>query len=322
MLSIIIPVKNMEKYISKAISSVVNDNNILKEVIVVDFGSTDNTIKIVEKEIIKSKKIKLYKIGDKNVCDARNYGLEKSKSEYVTFLDADDWTDYQYYDNIVREMKKIHAHIGFSDYLFIDELTDNIPFKTSFDSKITKKINKNYLQLISQNKFNSECWNKVYEKKFINKHKILFDSKDGVNGEDLLFNAIAFDYNPKLIYVKSNYYYHLVRVSSLGGQKRNLTDRFIYLCDYIANNCNYDKYGISTVFGTLMMQDLKKQLDFNDFLNIYQKYRKYRKFKKYALFNIILNRVTLKRKVVMFLLLINCPKIVYNKLVKENAKQN
>lgn len=87
-LSIIIPTYNREKYIEECIQTAAMQCNYDNEIIVVDDGSTDNTIRILENSAIKVKILRQKHLG---ACAARNYGLQNAVGEYITFLDSDDY---------------------------------------------------------------------------------------------------------------------------------------------------------------------------------------------------------------------------------------
>lgn len=87
--SIVIPVYNGEKYLSKCLDSVINQTYDDYEIIIVDDGSTDNTKKIIMS--YKNDKIKYFYKENGGVSDARNYGISKVSGEYFMFVDADDY---------------------------------------------------------------------------------------------------------------------------------------------------------------------------------------------------------------------------------------
>lgn len=87
--SVVIPLYNKEKHIKKTIKSVLNQEFKDFEIIVVNDGSTDNSLKKVEE--LKDSRIIVYCIENQGVSHARNYGIKKAKSDYICFLDADDF---------------------------------------------------------------------------------------------------------------------------------------------------------------------------------------------------------------------------------------
>jgi glycosyltransferase involved in cell wall biosynthesis len=89
-ISIIVPTYNSSAFIEESIRSIINNTSCYdKEIVVVDDGSTDNTIKIL-KPYIKNQHIRYYYKDNGGAASARNYGIHKSKGKYIGFLDADD----------------------------------------------------------------------------------------------------------------------------------------------------------------------------------------------------------------------------------------
>lgn len=111
LLSIVIPAYNAEKYIKNCIESITSQNIDDYEIIVVDDGSTDNTIPIVEELTKSNKKIKLYKQNHKFAGAARNLGISKACGKYIHFVDADDWLEPNCYSIVLKDIitKKIRC---------------------------------------------------------------------------------------------------------------------------------------------------------------------------------------------------------------------
>jgi glycosyltransferase involved in cell wall biosynthesis len=99
--SIIIPLYNKEHYILNALNSVVNQNFTDFEVIIIDDGSTDNSLDIVSN--IEDNRIRIFKQENRGAAFTRNRGIEKSKGEYIALIDADDY----WYPNHLSELKKL-----------------------------------------------------------------------------------------------------------------------------------------------------------------------------------------------------------------------
>ena len=92
--SIIVPVYNVEKYLEKCLESILNQTFKDFEAIIVNDGSTDNSQEIIDKYVNKDQKIfKSFKKENGGLSDARNFGIERAKGEYIVFLDSDDYID-------------------------------------------------------------------------------------------------------------------------------------------------------------------------------------------------------------------------------------
>lgn len=118
MVSIIIPAYNAEFFIEKTITSVLNQTYINWELIIINDGSTDSTIEKVNPFL--SDKIVLYSQVNKGVSAARNFGLTKSKGEYIAFLDADDYWLPENLDLKINLLIKSNADFVFSNFIKCD----------------------------------------------------------------------------------------------------------------------------------------------------------------------------------------------------------
>lgn len=103
MISVIIPVYNVEQYLRQCIDSVLAQTYSSIEIILIDDGSTDSSGTICE-EYRKNKSIKVFHTTNRGLSAARNFGIEKSTGEYIYFLDSDDWIDA---DFLEKAMEKI-----------------------------------------------------------------------------------------------------------------------------------------------------------------------------------------------------------------------
>lgn len=93
LISIIIPVYNVEKYVEKCVNSALKQTYQNLEIILIDDGSTDNSGKICEKLSSNDNRIKVFHKKNGGLSDARNYGIERATGNYIMFIDSDDWIE-------------------------------------------------------------------------------------------------------------------------------------------------------------------------------------------------------------------------------------
>lgn len=103
-ISIIIPVYNGEKYLSKCLDSIINQSYSQYEIIIIDDGSIDNSLSIAYSYMQKYDFIRVYSNKNKGVSFSRNLGIQKASGNYITFIDCDDWIEkdflYHFVENI------------------------------------------------------------------------------------------------------------------------------------------------------------------------------------------------------------------------------
>lgn len=213
-ISIIIPIYNCSKFISRCIDSILIQKFNNYEIILIDNGSTDDSGKICD--FYEKKYNFIHVIHQKNsgVSSARNMGLNRAIGEYICFLDADDYIDdgyFKYINEILSKNEKIELlNFGFYSDVENDKLEKKSSDKISYKSKLYKnhdEIKKDFINLWD-NTMLYNIWNKVYLRKIICDNDIKFSSYNW--GEDVEFNRI---YLAKIntLYNLSDCYYHYIR---------------------------------------------------------------------------------------------------------------
>lgn len=171
-LSIIVPVYNAEKYLEKCINSIFSNNDNTFEVIIINDGSKDKSLKIIKEFMEKYNNIVLIDNSNRGVSYSRNIGIKKSTGDYIMFVDADDELTESWFDEIKDDIDYKNDIIYFSQY----------------DLKSNKN---NLLEYIVGCNNNNICiagpYSKVFKKSVIEENAIYFN-EEIINGEDMLFN--------------------------------------------------------------------------------------------------------------------------------------
>lgn len=102
LVSVILPVYNVEDYLVKCLDSVIGQSYTNLEIILVDDGSTDSSGKICDEYARKDERIRAYHKKNGGLSDARNFGIEKSAGEYLAFIDSDDYVDRDYIELLIN----------------------------------------------------------------------------------------------------------------------------------------------------------------------------------------------------------------------------
>lgn len=116
---IVVPIYNVEKYLNRCLNSIINQSYRNIEIILVNDGSTDSSEKICIEYQKKDKRIKYFYKKNGGLSDARNYGIDKCTSDYICFVDSDDFISKDYVKKLYKNMKENKVEISYcSSYRF------------------------------------------------------------------------------------------------------------------------------------------------------------------------------------------------------------
>lgn len=227
-LSVIIPVYNVEKYIGECLDSVVNQSigidNI--EVIVVNDATPDNSMDIINEYVEKYPSFKVISNkSNKGLGESRNIGLKYVTSDYVTFLDSDDFISQNAYEDSVSKIKKFDCDLliyNWETYTGSDYVEPiSVHQQNTLENKVIDDINQNP-KLV----FSTASWNKIYHKslfKYLNYSKGLY--------EDNLVTLSALINAKRIFLNKDAIYYHRKNSESITENIKN--SNVFDLCDII-----------------------------------------------------------------------------------------
>ena len=119
LISIIIPVYNVEKYLRKCLDSIINQTYKKLEIILIDDGSTDNSGKICEEYAKKDDRIIVIHKENAGVSSARNRGIELANGKYIGFIDSDDWIEENMYETLYQNLLQFDVDISMCNYSII-----------------------------------------------------------------------------------------------------------------------------------------------------------------------------------------------------------
>lgn len=202
-ISVIVPVYNVEKYLEKCLTSLVNQTLKDVEIIIVNDGSTDNSQEIIEKFKKDNINIKSFFQKNKGQAAARNFGLLHSSAEYVTYVDGDDYIELDMLENLYQKIKESDDDIFVSDIIKEDGEKKYI-FKNYWQIKEDK--NKNFMTS------HMGPVARLYRREFL--ISINFKFLDGVIYEDLASIPLLGIYTKKIGYTNKAYYHYVIREGS------------------------------------------------------------------------------------------------------------
>ncbi|PKY93793.1 glycosyltransferase family 2 protein [Facklamia hominis] len=210
LLSIIIPVYNSDLYIKKLIESIITQSisfNI--EVIVVNDGSYDETVNIVNKLILKDSRIKILHQANQGAPKARNYGLSHSNGKYVYFIDSDDCLEYDSLNKIYYYLSKFDPDLLLGSFDIIDN-SEGVVENTHFKDCIFKESKKIVSQLEN---ISPMPGNKIISRKLLNENDIWFS--DVKIGQDLNFYLKYLPFCKNVVITSDILYNYYIRKNSI-----------------------------------------------------------------------------------------------------------
>lgn len=218
LISVIIPVYGVEKYISQCLESVINQTYKNLEIIVVNDGTKDRSADIAKEYAAKDSRIKVYDFQNGGLSVARNRGLEIATGDYISYIDSDDWLDTKMYETLLEAAMKNEADMVKCGIIETNGAAEE---KITFsDVKIINneqhKAFKNYFKGILW----TLAWNGLYKKELAKKVKF----PDNVVHEDN-YSSGMFLYLAKKVIVMPfclNYYRVNDAGISKGGVKKPL----------------------------------------------------------------------------------------------------
>lgn len=184
--SIIVPMYNVQNYIQKCIESLVEQEYSNIEIILVNDGSPDCSGEIADKFALQDDRILVIHQKNKGVSAARNAGMRVATGEYIMFVDGDDWVDKDYVKYFINLVKKSDCMIGMNKN---NHFMSNV-ISAGEDSIITASKAMKYIYM---GDVFVAVWNKIYKRSFLLENKIFFDESIWY-GEGMLFNIECLQY--------------------------------------------------------------------------------------------------------------------------------
>lgn len=212
--SVIIPVYNAEKSVARAIESALSQTRKDIEIVIVNDGSKDSSLAIIEKyAAADSRIIYIDKKQNEGLSRARNSGLEVISGRYFTFLDADDYLEADFYEKLLE--KGNDADIIVTGY-FHDTLNADGSVSVTVENTTASAFLQNKSDIVKavckldRERLFAYTWNKLYKKEFIDSLSVEFENQTLI--EDYLFNTKVFPYVSSLSLV-DGCFYHYVKFS-------------------------------------------------------------------------------------------------------------
>lgn len=237
MISVIIPIYNSASYLQQCLDSVVNQTFHDLEIICINDGSTDNSLKILEEYKKTDPRVVIINRENRGISYSRNEGIDKATGKWIMFIDSDDWMDLNTCKRVYEIAERDKCDIVMWAYsrefkskslpkYYIDK-------KKEWDGKNVKIIHRRIFGPIGEELSHPDTldafgtiWGKLYRKDCMKGIRFV-DTKEVGSCEDILFNAEYFTQINKVIYIPECLYYYRKSDSSFTStNKKNLPDKW------------------------------------------------------------------------------------------------
>ncbi len=265
LISIVIPVYNSQPYLPHCLDSIINQTYQNIEIVVVNDGSTDDSLNILEEYQKKDKRIKIINIKNCGVSHARNIGIKNSTGEYISFVDSDDTIEINAIEILYKDIIESEA-----DLVQCNNYLNEYKIFHTYDSiKISSK--KEVFRKFLAEKIFCTVWGKLYKRKLFN--SVAFNEYYN-NHEDELF---IFDIikNCEVVFLEKSHLYNYSwnKIGSLTNKVINKRDieLFMYLFNSIMDYTNKNYKSLFKEASQLIttklnfLKEIKRDISINDF---------------------------------------------------------
>lgn len=299
LISIIVPIYNVEKYLDRCINSIINQSYKNIEIILVNDGSTDNSLKICEKYKLIDDRVIIINKKNGGQSEARNFGINVAKGKYISFVDSDDLIHIDMYSILYSAIIKNDSDISICRYKKFNSNNIDRIIHDSIQKKknvIVKHVNNEYAlsKCLNTKRITVSAWSKLYKKDIFNEIKFPYgtEMEDWAIIVDLMLKC------KKVALINEELYYYYYRSNSTMNKrfkesdlkleniflrnlelvdkyfpslhnqaKTNLTAHYFYVIDKITKDLLEDKY--KTEFNSMLLK-LKNEFIF---IIIFSKHR-------------------------------------------------
>ncbi|WMJ85814.1 glycosyltransferase family 2 protein [Anaerocolumna sp. MB42-C2] len=207
--SIIIPIYNVEKYLNKCVSSILKQDFVDFELLLINDCSTDNSLQIAQ-EYVKDNRVQLInKESNSGLSDTRNIGIRNAKGQYIIFIDSDDYVEL----GCFHKLFEVISENKFPDIVytgFIEERGNNSLLKYGYASQKNRYFDGNAFlrsELKKRTLYAAACFG-IYKRELLISNNLLF--KSGIFHEDELWTPQVV-YHANSVYTSEMAFYHYIR---------------------------------------------------------------------------------------------------------------
>ena len=215
-MTVIVPVYNTEEYLPVCIDSLIRQDELCLEIILINDGSTDRSGSIADQYAGQDSRIKVIHQENRGASAARNAGLESAQGDYIAFVDSDDRVIKNTLGELYRQANNNQADIVMGNLLYIHE--DNIingpykPVSKEFKNRVFSG-KKGFIRLVQDGSYRPMQCNYIYRRGYLEKINVRFE--EGIIHEDELWTPIVLCESETMIVIDLDFYYYCQRERSV-----------------------------------------------------------------------------------------------------------
>lgn len=286
MISVIVPVYNVEKYLAHCIDSIISQTYNDWELLLIDDGSADASGAICDEYSKKDDRISVFHQKNSGVSAARNVGLDHMKGDYLIFLDSDDWIEPDMLAKLYQAMVQYSSDIVACDsYLIKIQENNQFERKQSFKwgalkDNLLVDHDEAFFRVLFQS---ATLWNKLFRREFVSHERFNIEMS---YGEDTDFLVRVMNHGSRTVLIPyAGYNYVINRPGNV--QSGGVSPHMIQLLENSAllykMLCSYGSHAVGVYRLHIMIDKLICKIPINELKN--EKYKKYYSIcKKYAMY--------------------------------------
>lgn len=283
LISVILPIYKVEKYLKKCIESILTQTYKNLDIILVDDGSPDKCGEIIEEFRKKDKRIRTIHQNNGGLSAARNNGIKIANGKYIVCIDSDDWIEKDMIEVLYKNIVNTNSDISICEFIEEDEYGKILSNKKYNNEIIEFSSIEALRSLIKQDILTNHAWNKLYKKN-------LFDEIEYPKGqlmEDVSTTYKLFEKANKIVYQNTVLYHYIQRGTSILGNisEKRINDQELAFFDrnkYLMKK--YPKlkmeieldnlYNVKTLYYLAIMGGYKRLYDSQKYTEYYIEYKK------------------------------------------------
>jgi glycosyltransferase involved in cell wall biosynthesis len=233
LISIIVPVYNVEKYLKECLDSILAQKYKNFEVILIDDGSEDNSGLICDEYSQKDNRISVIHQVNQGVASARNVGLDRAYGEYICFVDSDDKISACYLEDFVSAMESSNADIAICNFdsarvICNDEENDYYEFSgKELRQFLFDDLSHKYVEVVV-------LWNKIYKAESLKKYRF---ENGKIHEDEFMINNLLYDIN-KAVYIPSKNYFYTDNAKGITGSENYNNPDHIHAVDALLDRAD------------------------------------------------------------------------------------